>query len=153
MCSTEKPIFRNTFVFITGEEFHNKEEKRFFEKKLIDNFFWCENRTKFKIIIVHQPEDKALEEIKEVEEQFVVLFIRGVKEEQILYFKNNFFKDKDCVMFCQDNHNLENEKIINFTKHADYFVTTEKLAKPHKTYFHQEEMPEKIKKLYPEPPR
>jgi len=150
MCG-EKPVLRNTFIFVTGESFEKEEEKVLYENLIVEKFFWCENPDKFNILIIHQLEDWHEEKIGDIEGQFVVLFIRGVSEEMIVSFKKNVFGDKNCVMFCQDEHKLQNEKIINFTKNSGYFITTEKLSKTHDAYFHEEERPERVKKLFEAP--
>ena len=148
MKKTYIPVLRKNFIFITSNSFKSSAERQEDEEYIIRTFFWIENREKFNIIFIHNKEEDKYCLIDEIKEQFVVLFLEGTEKELIKYFSREIFNSKDCIMFCVDNHDLQKEGVINFTKHLGYFVTTEKLSKPYKAYFHEEERPEHIRKLF-----
>jgi hypothetical protein len=123
-------MITKNFIFITGKFFQtSSEEEESYENTLRRTIFAYESKRKFNAFLVHQKED--LEEIiNKIEDDFVVLFLREIPKDEVIFITKNYLSGKNCRVFYEGDINIVG--VTCYKEQLEYFILLEK--KRDKTY-------------------
>lgn len=127
-------LSKKNFVIVTGQLFDEMAEKQVedYESLILEVFFrWETMREKFNIFFLHQRERHLLPEVKKLDE-FVVLFLRDVSEEDIKQLMDKVFSKQKCLIYCEGDRDIP--ETYNFTHQLEFFVIIAKSGEPQEKF-------------------